>query len=124
MMYQYLMKYALTAITNSVGAGRSAPKEVNTSLNAGITKIMITDTTTKATTQAAARRRTKKQTHTQNKTINRTTTPTTPTTARTRQANRSLRPPFLLSYPTTSSAIRNAPCPSGAPAETPPPGTP
>ncbi|MNY50590.1 hypothetical protein D3C86_1861050 [compost metagenome] len=38
------------AITNSVGAGRSAPKEVNTSLNEGITKIMMIATTTKATT--------------------------------------------------------------------------
>ena len=34
------------------GAGRSAPKEVNTSLKAGITKIMITVSTTKATTTA------------------------------------------------------------------------
>ena len=41
---------ALRAITNRVGAGRSAPNELNTSLNAGITKIMITATTTKATT--------------------------------------------------------------------------
>ena len=38
------------AITSSVGAGKSAPKDENTSLNAGITKIMITATTTKATT--------------------------------------------------------------------------
>jgi hypothetical protein len=41
------------AITSSVGAGRSAPKLVNTSLKAGITKIMITVTTTKATTSTA-----------------------------------------------------------------------
>ena len=38
------------AITTSVGAGRSAPKLVNTSLNAGITKIMMTAVMTKATT--------------------------------------------------------------------------
>ena len=38
------------AITISVGAGRSAPKLLNTSLNAGMTKIMITQTTTMATT--------------------------------------------------------------------------
>ncbi|MCY1369072.1 hypothetical protein D9M69_560900 [compost metagenome] len=37
------------AITNRVGPGRSAPNEVNTCLNEGITKIMITATTTKAT---------------------------------------------------------------------------
>ena len=37
------------AMTKSVGPGRSAPKELNTSLNEGITKIMITATTTKAT---------------------------------------------------------------------------
>jgi len=41
------------AMTNSVGAGRSAPKRLNTSLKAGITKIMITVTTTKATTITA-----------------------------------------------------------------------
>ena len=41
------------AITNNVGAGRSAPKDLNTSLNAGITKIMITVSTTKATTITA-----------------------------------------------------------------------
>jgi hypothetical protein len=40
-------------ITNSVGAGRSAPKDLNTSSKAGITKIMITVTTTKATTTTA-----------------------------------------------------------------------
>ena len=40
-------------ITTSVGAGRSAPKDVNTSLNAGITKIMMTVSTTKATTRTA-----------------------------------------------------------------------
>jgi hypothetical protein len=37
-------------MTKSVGAGRSAPKEVNTCLKAGITKIMMIATTTKATT--------------------------------------------------------------------------
>jgi hypothetical protein len=37
-----LTKNSLMAMTNSVGAGRSAPKELNTSLKAGITKIMIT----------------------------------------------------------------------------------
>jgi hypothetical protein len=48
--YQYLTKNSLMPMTNSVGAGRSAPKEVNTCLKAGITKIMMTVTTTKATT--------------------------------------------------------------------------
>ena len=38
------------AITISVGAGRSAPKLLNTSLNAGITNTMMTQTTTIATT--------------------------------------------------------------------------
>ncbi|MCY1558527.1 hypothetical protein D9M68_954700 [compost metagenome] len=38
------------AITNSVGAGRSAPNELNTCLKAGITKIMMMATTTNATT--------------------------------------------------------------------------
>jgi len=38
------------AITIRVGAGRSAPNDENTCLNAGITKIMITATTMKATT--------------------------------------------------------------------------
>lgn len=47
--HQYLTKISLMAITNSVGAGRSAPKLVNTSLNDGTTKIMITAVTTKAT---------------------------------------------------------------------------
>ena len=41
------------AITSSVGAGKSAPKLLKTSLNAGITKIMMTATTTKATTSTA-----------------------------------------------------------------------
>ena len=48
--HQYWTKNSLMAITNRVGAGRSAPNELNTSLNAGITKIMITATTTNATT--------------------------------------------------------------------------
>src|SRR3569832_495978 len=38
--HQYLTKNSLMPITNKVGAGRSAPKDENTSLNAGITKIM------------------------------------------------------------------------------------
>jgi hypothetical protein len=48
--HQYLTKNSLMEITNSVGAGRSAPNELNTCLKAGITKIMITVTTTNATT--------------------------------------------------------------------------
>ena len=48
--HQYLTKISLTAMMNKVGAGRSAPNELNTCLNAGITKIMMTATTTKATT--------------------------------------------------------------------------
>ncbi len=51
--HQYATKNSDNAITASVGAGRSAPKERNTSLNAGITKIMITVSTTKATTRTA-----------------------------------------------------------------------
>ncbi len=51
MMYQYLTKKSEIAITNRVGAGRSAPKLLNTSLNAGTTQIMITAVTTKATTR-------------------------------------------------------------------------
>ena len=46
-------KQSEIAITNSVGAGRSAPKFVNTSLNAGITKIMITAVMMNATTMIA-----------------------------------------------------------------------
>ena len=49
-MYQYCDEESDIAITNSVGAGRSAPKLVNTCLNAGITKIMMTAVMTKATT--------------------------------------------------------------------------
>ena len=37
------------AITTNVGVGRFAPKLANTCLNAGMTKIMITHTTTMAT---------------------------------------------------------------------------
>lgn len=37
-------------MTTSVGPGRSAPKLVNTFLNCGTTKIMITAVTMKATT--------------------------------------------------------------------------
>ena len=48
--HQYETKNSLMAITKSVGAGKSAPNDENTLLNAGITKIMITATTTKATT--------------------------------------------------------------------------
>ena len=51
--HQYATKNSDSQITNSVGAGRSAPKLVNTSLKAGITKIMMTTTTTKATTSTA-----------------------------------------------------------------------
>jgi hypothetical protein len=50
-MYQYLTKKSEIAITNNVGAGRSAPKLLKTSLNAGTTQIMITDVTTNATTR-------------------------------------------------------------------------
>ena len=48
--HQYLTKMSDRVITNSVGAGRSAPKLVNSSLNAGITKIMITAVMMNATT--------------------------------------------------------------------------
>jgi hypothetical protein len=41
-------------MTISVGAGKSAPNELNTDLNAGITKIMMIATTTKATTTTEA----------------------------------------------------------------------
>ena len=47
--YQYLMKNSLMAITTSVGMGSSPPNDEKTSLNEGITKIMMTATTTKAT---------------------------------------------------------------------------
>ena len=53
MAHQYLTKNSDIAMTTSVGVGRSAPNEVNTSLNAGITKIMITASTTNATTITA-----------------------------------------------------------------------
>ncbi len=48
--HQYETKKSEIAITISVGAGRLAPKLVNTCLNAGITQIMITQITTIATT--------------------------------------------------------------------------
>ena len=51
--HQYWVKNSLRLMTNSVGPGSSAPKEVNTCLNEGITKIMITATTTNATTITA-----------------------------------------------------------------------
>jgi hypothetical protein len=51
--HQYLTKNSDSAMTNRVGAGRSAPKELNTSLNAGMTKIMMIVSTTKATTSTA-----------------------------------------------------------------------
>ena len=38
-MYQYWVKSSLTLMTNSVGAGKSAPNEENTCLNDGMTKI-------------------------------------------------------------------------------------
>src|SRR5574344_3138558 len=47
--HQYATKNSLMPITIKVGAGKSAPKDVNTSLKAGITKIMISVTTTHAT---------------------------------------------------------------------------
>lgn len=47
--HHHFTNISLMAMTNSVGAGKSAPNDVNTSLKAGITKIMITVTTTKAT---------------------------------------------------------------------------
>ena len=43
------MKNSLIAMTTSVGTGNSPPKFEKTSLNAGITKIMMTETTTNAT---------------------------------------------------------------------------
>ena len=48
-MYQYFTKKSDIAMTTSVGAGRSAPKLVNTFLNDGITKIMMTAVTRMAT---------------------------------------------------------------------------
>src|SRR3990167_518820 len=47
--HHHLTKTSLMPITKRVGAGKSAPKDEKTSLNAGMTKIMITVTTTKAT---------------------------------------------------------------------------
>src|SRR5687768_746525 len=53
MTYQYETNQSDMAITRRVGAGRSAPKLRNTSLNAGITKIMITAVIMKATAMIA-----------------------------------------------------------------------
>ena len=47
--HQYATKKSEIAMTISVGAGRFAPKLANTYLNAGITQIMMTQTTTMAT---------------------------------------------------------------------------
>ena len=51
--YQNFTNSLLMLITNRVGAGRSAPKELKTCSNEGITKIMMMVTTTKATTITA-----------------------------------------------------------------------
>ena len=48
--HQYATKKSEIAMTISVGVGRFAPKLVNTCLKAGMTQIMITQTTTVATT--------------------------------------------------------------------------
>src|SRR5262245_46108593 len=53
MMYQYATNASEMLITNSVGAGRSAPKLVNTCLKAGMTKIMITAVMMNATAMIA-----------------------------------------------------------------------
>ena len=53
MAHHHLTKNFDMAMTMSVGAGRSAPKDLNTSSKAGITKIMITVSTMKATTSTA-----------------------------------------------------------------------
>src|SRR3982074_1399629 len=53
MMYQYVAKVSATTQPNKRGAGRWAPKFVNPSLNAGITKIMMTAVMMKATTMIA-----------------------------------------------------------------------
>ena len=50
MSHHHVTKNSEIAITISVGAGRSAPKFVNTCLNDGITQTMMTQTTTIATT--------------------------------------------------------------------------
>jgi hypothetical protein len=52
-MYQLATKKSDKAITNSVGAGKSAPKLVNTCLNAGTTQIIITAVTINATDRIA-----------------------------------------------------------------------
>ena len=48
--HHHCTKKSEMVITSSVGAGRSAPKLVNISLKAGITKIMMIAVITKATT--------------------------------------------------------------------------
>src|SRR6185503_18160302 len=53
MTYQYATNQSEMAITSSVGAGRSAPKFLNTCLNAGMTKIMITAVMMNATAMMA-----------------------------------------------------------------------
>jgi len=47
---------SLIAMTNRVGAGKSAPNELNTVLNAGITNSIMMVTTTNATTTTAIAR--------------------------------------------------------------------
>ncbi len=53
--HHQVTKKSEMAITISVGAGRSAPKLVNTCLNDGITQTMMTQTTTIATTMTEHR---------------------------------------------------------------------
>ena len=53
MIHHQATKNSDIPITKSVGAGKSAPKDLKTSLNAGITKIMMTASTTNATTSTA-----------------------------------------------------------------------
>ncbi len=48
--HHHSTKKSEIAITTRVGPGRSAPKLLNRSLNAGITKIMMIAVMTKATT--------------------------------------------------------------------------
>ena len=48
--HHHVTKKSEMVITISVGVGRSAPKLVNTCLNAGITQTMMIQTTTMATT--------------------------------------------------------------------------
>ena len=53
MAHHHCTKNFDIAITTSVGPGSSPPKDLNTSSKAGMTKIMITVSTTKATTMTA-----------------------------------------------------------------------